>query len=144
MRPDMAPALTIRDALPEDLPALVALSKKTFSDKFARLYNPEDLAAFLEESHGEANYRKWLADPDVLVRVAEDETGALKAYLLCSPLALPAENPKPGAVELASAPASSTKRSPGPADAERRKSISASSQRTSRRGGCMIALAGRR
>ncbi|MCA8899125.1 MAG: GNAT family N-acetyltransferase [Hyphomonas sp.] len=96
----MAPALTIRDALPEDLPALVALSKKTFSDKFARLYNPEDLAAFLEESHGEANYRKWLADPDVLVRVAEDETGALKAYLLCSPLALPAENPKPGAVEL--------------------------------------------
>ena len=100
MKPDAAPSLTIRDAVPEDLPALVALSQKTFSDKFAHLYNPEDLAAFLEESHDEANYRRWLADPENLVRVAEDETGALKAYLLCSPLTLPAENPLPGAVEL--------------------------------------------
>jgi len=100
MTPDTAPSLTIRDAVPEDLPALVALSKKTFSDKFAHLYHPEDLASFLEESHGEANYSRWLADPRNLIRVAEDETGALKAYLLCSPLSLPAENPKPGAVEL--------------------------------------------
>ena len=100
MQPETAPSLTIRDAVPEDLPALVALSKKTFSDKFAHLYNPEDLAAFLEESHGEANYRRWLADPENLVRVGQDGTGALKAYLLCSPLSLPAENPKPGAVEL--------------------------------------------
>lgn len=92
--------LAIRDAAPEDLPALVALSKKTFSDKFAHLYNPEDLSAFLEESHGEANYQGWLADPETLIRVAEDGRGRLKAYLLCSPLSLPADNALPGAVEL--------------------------------------------
>ena len=100
MRPDTAPQLTIRDAVPEDLPALVALSKKTFSDKFAHLYNPDDLAAFLEVSHGAERYRAWLADPENLIRVAEDEAGQMKAYLLCSPLALPADDPKPGAVEL--------------------------------------------
>ncbi|OZB15348.1 MAG: GNAT family N-acetyltransferase [Hyphomonas sp. 34-62-18] len=92
--------LTVRNALPGDLAALVALSQKTFTDKFGHLYNPEDLAGFLEESHGAAVYARWLADPRNLIRVAETETGALAAYLLCSPLSLPAENALPGAVEL--------------------------------------------
>ena len=92
--------LTVRNAVPGDLVALVALSQKTFTDKFGHLYNPEDLAGFLEESHGAAVYARWLADPRNLIRVAETETGALAAYLLCSPLSLPAENALPGAVEL--------------------------------------------
>lgn len=100
MQLDRASSLTIRDATPEDLPALVALSRKTFSDKFAHLYDPEDLAVFLQESHGEANYLSWLTDPENLIRVVEDDTGALKAYLLCSKLSLPATDPRPGAVEL--------------------------------------------
>jgi len=100
MAPEPTSTLTIREAVPEDLPALVALSKKTFSDKFAHLYDQEDLAFFLEDSHGEANYRRWLADPENLIRVAEDGAGDLKAYLFCSPLSLPADNPLPGAVEL--------------------------------------------
>lgn len=100
MKPDTASELTIRDATPDDLQALAALSRKTFNDKFAHLYDPEDLASFLEESHSEATYRPWLADPDNLIRVAELEDGTLGAYLLCSKLSLPAANPRPGAVEL--------------------------------------------
>lgn len=100
MKPDTSPSLMIRNAVPDDLPALVALSRKTFSDKFAHLYNPEDLTSFLDESHSMESYRAWLADPANLIRVAEDEDGTLLAYLLCSALALPAKDPKPGAVEL--------------------------------------------
>lgn len=95
-----APPLTVRNAVPGDLAALVALSRKTFTDKFGHLYNPEDLAGFLEESHGAAAYAGWLADARNLIRVAETETGTLAAYLFCSPLSLPAENALPGAVEL--------------------------------------------
>lgn len=90
----------VRDATPADLTALAALSRKTFVDKFGQIYDPADLAQFLEESHSETVYRKWLADPAIFIRVAEDETGALAAYLLCSPLTLPAEQALPGAVEL--------------------------------------------
>lgn len=100
MTPDAPLSLAVRDARPDDLSALAALSRKTFSDKFAHLYDPADLASFLDESHGEALYRDWLADPETLVRVAEQADGALAAYLLCSPLSLPAEDAEPGAVEL--------------------------------------------
>lgn len=92
--------LTVRNAVPGDLPALVALSQKTFTDKFGHLYHPEDLAAFLTESHGEAAYRAYLADPENLIRVAECDNGKLGAYLLCSPLSLPADSALPGAVEM--------------------------------------------
>lgn len=92
--------LTVRNAVPGDLPALVALSQKTFTDKFGHLYHPEDLAAFLTESHGEAAYRAYLADPENLIRVAEYDNGKLGAYLLCSPLSLPADSALPGAVEM--------------------------------------------
>lgn len=95
-----AAPLTVRKAAPEDLAALVALSQKTFTDKFGHLYDPEDLAGFLQESHGAAVYARWLADPRNLIRVAETEKGTLAAYLFCSRLSLPAENALPGAVEL--------------------------------------------
>lgn len=95
-----ASQLTVRHAVPGDLSALVALSQKTFTDKFGHLYHPEDLVGFLEDSHGTAAYAAWLTDPRNLIRVAETETGALTAYLLCSPLSLPADNAQPGALEL--------------------------------------------
>lgn len=98
--PSDASALTVRQAIPGDLHALVALSQKTFTDKFGHLYHPEDLATFLEESHGEAAYRGYLASPENFVRVAEYGGGKLGAYLLCSPLSLPAEEALPGAVEM--------------------------------------------
>lgn len=92
--------IVLRDATPDDLDALVALSRKTFTDKFGHIYRPEDLATFLEEDHGPGFYEQVLAKPDTLVRVAETGTGSLGAYLVCGPLTLPAEAPAPGAVEL--------------------------------------------
>lgn len=92
--------VTVRNAVPGDLPALVALSQKTFTDKFGHLYHPEDLATFLAESHGEVAYGAYLADPDNLIRVAEYGDGKLGAYLLCSPLSLPADGALTGAVEM--------------------------------------------
>lgn len=93
-------AVRVRDANPADLTALAALSRKTFTDKFGQIYDPADLEQFLEDSHSETVYRKWLADPAIFIRVAEDDAGALAAYLLCSPLTLPAKEALPGAMEL--------------------------------------------
>lgn len=100
MMPTYAPVLTVRDAGPADLADLVALSQKTFIDKFGALYNPEDLSAFLDEAHSEAAYRAYLADTENFIRVAEYDNGRLGAYLLCSPLSLPADSALPGAVEM--------------------------------------------
>ncbi len=100
MERETAQSLSFRDAVPDDAGALTSLARKTFTDKFGHLYNPDDLAAFLEESHSPELYRDWLADSDVLVRVCEAGDGDLKAYLLCSPLSLPAPDPESGALEL--------------------------------------------
>ncbi|HRI99288.1 MAG TPA: GNAT family N-acetyltransferase [Hyphomonas sp.] len=91
---------TIRDATLSDLHALTRLSRKTFTDKFGDAYPPEDLSGFLDQSHSEAYYRTALSDPETLVRVAETKDGVLAAYLLCSPLTLPAARALPGALEL--------------------------------------------
>lgn len=100
MAPDASQSLAFRDAVTDDVAALTALARKTFTDKFGHLYRPEDLEGFLEDSHNPNVYRDWIADPDVLVRVCETGDGEMKAYLLCSPLSLPAPDPKPGALEL--------------------------------------------
>ena len=99
-KPMQTETLTVRNAVTGDLRALVALSQKTFTDKFGHLYDPEDLAAFLAGSHGEDAYRAYLADPANLIRVAECGDGKLGAYLLCSPLSLPADGALPGAAEM--------------------------------------------
>lgn len=90
----------LREALPGDLDALVALSRKTFTDKFGHLYRPEDLQAYLDEAHSQEFYREAITSPDYHVRVAETPNGSLGAYLVCSPLELPVEDPAPRAVEL--------------------------------------------
>lgn len=93
-------AVSVRSAVPGDVDALSALSRRTFIDKFGHLYHPDDLAAFLEESHSTDVYRHCLSDAGCFIRVAEDRDGQLAAYLLCSPLTLPAAEAAPGAVEL--------------------------------------------
>jgi ribosomal protein S18 acetylase RimI-like enzyme len=97
---DDGKGFTVRDGRPDDLAALVTLSRKTFTDKFGALYPPEDLTAFLDQYHSEGYYAAVLADPANLVRVAETDNRTLSAYLLCSPLSLPADNAREGALEL--------------------------------------------
>lgn len=56
-------ALTLRPAVPADLPALSALAVAAFVAKFGQLYRPEDLIPFLVETHSEAAWARALADP---------------------------------------------------------------------------------
>lgn len=101
MPPDMNSVdIAVRDAIPEDVDALVALSRKTFSDTFAHLYRPDDLNAYLDAAHTPEFYNQAVRDPAFHVRVAETEQGRLGAYMVCSPLDLPVENPQAGALEL--------------------------------------------
>jgi ribosomal protein S18 acetylase RimI-like enzyme len=86
-----------RDAGPSDAAALAALGRRTFSDTFAHLYRPEDLASFLEK-HSESEWRKQLTSPDFVVRIAEAE-GEPVAYAKLAPLELPVETDLP-ALEL--------------------------------------------
>ena len=84
----------------QDEAELAALSQRTFGDKFRHLYSAEDYAAFIAESHSVDWYAAALANADYLVRIGRDETGKMAAYLVCSPLSLPADDAPEGAVEL--------------------------------------------
>src|SRR5690606_39342078 len=59
----MSGALAIRRAALPDAAALSAIGRETFVLTFGHLYAPEDLAAFLDESHSVASYAALLEDP---------------------------------------------------------------------------------
>ena len=86
-----------RHALPSDAAVLVRLGSETFVETFGHLYRPEDLAAFLE-SHREERWRETLAQPEVEVRLAEEDDRAF-GYATLAPRALPVE-PSGPALEL--------------------------------------------
>jgi len=69
----MAPA--IRRAAAADAAALSRIGRDTFTLTFGHLYPPEDLAAFLDESHSPASYAKLLADPHYGLWLLEDAAG---------------------------------------------------------------------
>jgi ribosomal protein S18 acetylase RimI-like enzyme len=64
---------TIRRATPADAATLAVLGAQTFIETFGHLYRPEDLQAFLDESHTEAAYARVLADPAYALWIAEDD-----------------------------------------------------------------------
>lgn len=81
--------LILRDATAADVPALSALGRDSFVAKFGHMYRPEDLAAFLAETHSPEAVAAELADPARRYRLAElagELDGALAGY--CK-LALP-------------------------------------------------------
>ncbi|RIJ20578.1 GNAT family N-acetyltransferase [Henriciella barbarensis] len=92
--------VTIRAAVPGDAAALEELGQRTFLEKFGHLYAKADLDTYLEEAHAQTFYAHMIDSPDYLVRLAALPDGALGAYLVCSPLELPADDAKEGAVEL--------------------------------------------
>lgn len=67
----------LRPAAATDAAALAELGARSFTAKFGHLYRPEDLAAFLAESHGEAKVGKEIADPAMRVMLAEDARGLM-------------------------------------------------------------------
>lgn len=89
----------IRRATPDDAAALSVLGTQTFVETFAHLYTPEDLQAFLEESHSEAAYAKVLADPDYALWIAERDGQAI-GYAQAGRCGLPHADVKPEDGEL--------------------------------------------
>jgi ribosomal protein S18 acetylase RimI-like enzyme len=90
---------TIRRATAEDAATLADLGRVTFIDAFGHLYTPEDLAAFIEESHSVAAYSRVLANPDYALWLAERD-GAAIGYAQAGPCGLPHEEVQPGDGEL--------------------------------------------
>ena len=89
----------IRRATPADAKALAALGTATFVESFAHLYKPEDLQAFLEESHSEAAYAAVLANPDYALWIAERDGQAI-GYAQAGRCGLPHPDVKPEDGEL--------------------------------------------
>jgi ribosomal protein S18 acetylase RimI-like enzyme len=101
MTPDYA--ITVRPATPHDAAATAALSRRvftdTFVDEFKIAYDPMELLAFLDKSHGEASILAKIADPAAEVWLAE-ANGELVGYASAGPMSLPHPNAKPGDREL--------------------------------------------
>lgn len=76
----MAKTMKLRPATLEDVPALAALGRESFTAAFGRLYRPEDLAAFLAEVHDEAVVAGEIAGATCRHRLAVAESGALLGY----------------------------------------------------------------
>lgn len=71
----------IRKATADDAGPLAELAAITFPLACPPESRPEDIAAHLANTLSEANFRDYLADPDVTVLVL-DEGGALRGYSL--------------------------------------------------------------
>lgn len=71
--------LTLRAATAADIASLSALGRDSFVDKFGYLYQPQDLAAFLNETHSLDAVAAELAHPDRRYCLAEAD-GVLAGY----------------------------------------------------------------
>ena len=81
--------ISIRRAIPADVPALAELGAHTFIETFGHLYTPEDLQAFLDESHTEAAYAKVLADGSPYALWLAERDGRAIGYAQAGPCGLP-------------------------------------------------------
>ena len=79
---------------------LAELGARTFVESFGQLYAPDDLQAFLDESHSEQAYAKALADPAYALWIAERDDGTAVGYAQAGPCGLPHADVKPDDGEL--------------------------------------------
>jgi diamine N-acetyltransferase len=71
--------LSIRRARPSEAEALAGLMERSFRDAFGPANKPEHLAAHVARSYGAEIQRKEIADPSLIVLVAETK-GSLCGY----------------------------------------------------------------
>lgn len=69
-----------RDARPDDAVALADLGRRAFVAKFGYLYNPQDLAGFLEQAHSAPKVAQEIADPAMRIRLAVAADGRLGGF----------------------------------------------------------------
>ncbi|MAP93684.1 MAG: GNAT family N-acetyltransferase [Ponticaulis sp.] len=93
-------SVTIKRAEQGDEGALSHIGAKTFSDKFAHLYDPRDLAMFLEEGHSVDAYVRHLADEAIGIWKAVDDAGQIVGYAVAGPCGLPVDGMPAGAMEI--------------------------------------------
>ena len=79
-------AMTIRPVTPDDVPALAALARRTWSDAFGHGLSPDDHAAELEETRSEAYFAVALRERTILVA---EEGGALLGYVQFGEVTIP-------------------------------------------------------
>lgn len=72
--------MMLRPATLADVPALAQLGRDSFTDAFGHLYRPEDLAAFLAETHHEAVVASEIAGSECRHALAVGEDGTLLGY----------------------------------------------------------------
>lgn len=89
--------IVYRDAAAADIGAIDRVFRASFTETFAHLYRPQDLAAFLAQFTPDA-WRKEIEDPRYAFRIA-DVDGATAAFAKLGPSALPVE-PRGPALEL--------------------------------------------
>lgn len=92
-------SLIVRRATPDDAASLAALGAATFTEAFGHLYVPEDLQAFLQESHSVDAYAKALADSRYALWLAEADGRAI-GYAQAGPCGLPHADVRPEDGEL--------------------------------------------
>ncbi|OYW45721.1 MAG: GNAT family N-acetyltransferase [Sphingomonadales bacterium 32-68-7] len=72
----------LRPATAADAEALARLGRDSFLASFGHLYQPDDLAAFLEQVHSVPAVAEEIADPTLTHRLASDTPGgALTGYV---------------------------------------------------------------
>lgn len=87
-------AVRYRAATPNDAQALARLAEEAFVAAFGTLYQPHDLATFLETERSESRYQTHLRDPATRIQLAERD-GVLAGYALIVMGKAFAERPAP-------------------------------------------------
>lgn len=72
--------MKLRSATHDDVPALATLGRESFTAAFGHLYRPQDLAAFLAETHDEDVIAGEIAAESCRHRLAVADDGALLGY----------------------------------------------------------------
>ena len=79
-----------RDGRAADTALMSRIGAETFVETFGTLYAPADLQTFLRETHDEAKWREELANPDLAIRIAEED-GVAAGFAKVGPPSLPFE-----------------------------------------------------
>ncbi len=92
--------LSIRLAVPDDARALALLGAAAMLETYAELVDGPDILAHCANRHAVAVYTAWLADPQIVVWIAETTRRNAVGYLVLMPAALPTDAPHPEDLEV--------------------------------------------
>lgn len=80
--------------------ALALLGSATMLETYAELVDGPDIVAHCENRHAVAVYRAWLADPQVVIWIAETIRRNAVGYLVLTPATLPDDAAHPRDLEV--------------------------------------------